>query len=69
LFAHKELLHTSQYDVFTIGAGYIDLQAALSIVSSLPTDGLSMNSPIAVKVKKTRQGRKTAGFIIWIFVS
>jgi len=36
----------TQYDVFTIGAGYLDLKAALANVSSAPAVGLAL-SPVA----------------------
>jgi serine protease AprX len=37
---------TSYYDMFTVGAGYLDLKAALALVSQVPT-GLTALSPIA----------------------
>ncbi len=40
------LTYTSYYDIFTIGAGYLDLKAALAAASQVPT-GLTAISPIA----------------------
>jgi len=37
---------TSYYDIFTVGAGYIDLNAALAMASSVPT-GVTAISPTA----------------------
>ena len=39
--------YVSQYDVFTIGAGYLDLQAALGLASNPPAGSLNMLSPTA----------------------
>jgi hypothetical protein len=38
--------YTIQYDAFTVGAGYLDLQAATSLTDIPPTN-LSAQSPIA----------------------
>lgn len=40
------LSYVSYYDVFTVGAGYLDLQAALQGINSVPA-GLSAQSPVA----------------------
>ncbi len=37
---------TSYYDIFTVGAGYLDLRAALALVNAVPT-GVTALSPIA----------------------
>ncbi|HKU27218.1 MAG TPA: S8 family peptidase, partial [Candidatus Sulfotelmatobacter sp.] len=42
------ITYVSQYDIFTIGAGYVDLQSALGLVNSAPPAGTSMLSPTAV---------------------
>jgi serine protease AprX len=39
-------IYTSYYDIFTIGAGYLDLQAALAQVNRVPT-GVTAISPTA----------------------
>ena len=39
-------IYTSYYDIFTVGAGYLDLKAALALVNQVPT-GLTALSPIA----------------------
>ena len=39
--------YVSQYDVFTIGAGYLDLEAALNMASTPPPSGATMISPTA----------------------
>jgi serine protease AprX len=41
------LTYTSYYDVFSVGAGYLDVAAALNAVSQLPA-GLTAISPTAV---------------------
>jgi serine protease AprX len=41
------ITYFNQYDVFTIGAGYLDLQNALSQAFNPPPAGSSMNSPVA----------------------
>jgi serine protease AprX len=41
------ITYVSQYDVFTIGAGYLDLQNALSEAFNPPPPNSSMNSPVA----------------------
>jgi serine protease AprX len=38
---------TSYYDIFTVGAGYLDLNAALALAKSVPT-GVTAISPIAI---------------------
>ena len=40
-------IYTSYYDIFTVGAGYLDLNAALQQVNQVPT-GLTAISPAAV---------------------
>jgi serine protease AprX len=40
-------IYTSYYDIFTVGAGYLDLQAALNQVNQVPA-GLTAISPAAV---------------------
>ncbi|MBV9308736.1 MAG: S8 family peptidase [Acidobacteriaceae bacterium] len=39
-------IYTSYYDIFTVGAGYMDLKAALALVNQVPT-GLTAISPTA----------------------
>ena len=39
-------IYTSYYDIFTIGAGYLDLKAALDSITQVPA-GLSALSPVA----------------------
>src|SRR6185437_9381027 len=39
-------IYTSYYDIFTVGAGYLDLKAALSLVNQVPS-GVTAISPIA----------------------
>ena len=40
-------IYTSYYDIFTVGAGYLDLKAALALVNQVPT-GLTALSPTAI---------------------
>lgn len=40
------ITYTDYYDVFTVGAGYLDVQAALAAVSTVPQQGTAI-SPIA----------------------
>ena len=42
------ITEVSQYDGFTIGAGYVDLQSALALVNNASPAGSSMLSPTAV---------------------
>lgn len=39
-------VYTNYYDIFTVGAGYLDLKAALALVNQVPTD-LTAISPTA----------------------
>src|SRR4051794_14595286 len=39
-------IYTSYYDIFTVGAGYLDLKAALGSVNQVPT-GVTAISPTA----------------------
>jgi hypothetical protein len=39
-------IYTSYYDLFTIGSGYIDLQAAMAAIKQVPS-GLTALSPVA----------------------
>jgi hypothetical protein len=40
------ITYVSQYDVFTVGAGYLDLQAALNVAATPPPSGATMISPL-----------------------
>jgi len=40
--------YTAYYDIFTVGAGYLDLQAAIQAINNVPPAGVSAISPSAV---------------------
>jgi len=39
-------IYVDYYDIFTVGAGYLDLQAAMNGINQVPTSGSAM-SPVA----------------------
>ena len=54
------LSYVSYYDIFTVGAGYLDLQAALQNINNVPA-GVSALSPTAVYDNTSGQVSLSAG--------
>jgi serine protease AprX len=59
------LSYTSQYDIFTIGAGYLDIQAALSSTDLAPATAGSAKSPAVARDKSGNTYLVTGSSILW----
>jgi serine protease AprX len=59
------LKYTSQYDIFTIGAGYLDIQAALSNTDLAPATIGSAKSPAVARDKSGNIYLVTGTSVLW----
>jgi serine protease AprX len=57
--------YTSQYDIFTVGAGYLDIQAALSSTDLAPAAFGSAKSPSVARDKSKNVYLVTGSSILW----
>jgi serine protease AprX len=57
--------YTSQYDIFTVGAGYLDIQAALSSTDLAPAAIGSAKSPSVARDKSKNVYLVTGSSILW----
>jgi serine protease AprX len=57
--------YTSQYDIFTVGAGYLDIQAALSSTDLAPATLGSAESPAVAKDKSGNVYLVTGSSVLW----
>ena len=57
--------YTSQYDIFTVGAGYLDIQAALSSVDLAPATLGSAKSPAVARDKSGNVYLVTGSSVLW----
>jgi serine protease AprX len=57
--------YTSQYDIFTVGAGYLDIQAALSSADLAPATFGSAKSPSVARDKSGNVYLVTGRSILW----
>src|SRR5580704_12837934 len=57
--------YTSQYDIFTVGAGYLDIQAALSSTDLAPAKYGSAKSPAVARDKNKNVYLVTGSSILW----
>ena len=57
--------YTSQYDVFTVGAGYLDIQAALSNTDLAPRTFGSAESPAVARDKSGNVYIVTGSSVLW----
>jgi serine protease AprX len=57
--------YTSQYDIFTVGAGYLDIQAALSSLDLAPAISGSAKSPAAAIDKAGNVYLVTGSSVLW----
>jgi serine protease AprX len=57
--------YTSQYDIFTVGAGYLDIQAALSNTDLAPTTFGSAKSPAVARDKNGNVYLVTGSSVLW----
>jgi serine protease AprX len=57
--------YTSQYDIFTVGAGYLDIQAALSSTDLAPATFGSAKSPAVARDKNRNVYLVTGSSILW----
>ena len=57
--------YTSQYDIFTVGAGYLDIQAALSSTDLAPSTSGSAKSPAVARDKSGNVYLVKGSSILW----
>jgi serine protease AprX len=57
--------YTSQYDIFTVGAGYLDIQAALSNTNLAPAAFGSAKSPAVARDKNGNVYVVTGSSVLW----
>ena len=57
--------YTSQYDIFTVGAGYLDIQAALSNTNLAPATFGSAMSPAVTRDKSGNVYLVTGSSVLW----
>ncbi len=57
--------YTSQYDIFTVGAGYLDIQAALSSTDLAPASYGSAKSPAVARDKSKNVYLITGSSVLW----
>jgi serine protease AprX len=57
--------YTSQYDIFTVGAGYLDIQEALSSTDLAPATFGSAKSPAVARDKNRNVYLVTGSSILW----
>jgi serine protease AprX len=57
--------YTSQYDIFTVGAGYLDIQAALSSVDLAPVTPGSAESPAVARDENENVYLVTGHSVLW----
>jgi serine protease AprX len=57
--------YTSQYDIFTVGAGYLDIQAALSNTSLAPATFGSAKSPAVTRDRSGNVYLVTGSSVLW----
>jgi len=57
--------YTSQYDIFTVGAGYLDIQGALSSTDLAPTTFGSAKSPAVARDKSGNVYLVTGSSVLW----
>ncbi len=57
--------YTSQYDIFTVGAGYLDIQAALSSTDLAPATYGSAKSPAVARDKSKNVYLVTGSSVLW----
>ena len=57
--------YTSQYDIFTVGAGYLDIQAALSSTDLAPTTYGSAKSPAVARDRSGNVYLVTGSSVLW----
>jgi serine protease AprX len=57
--------YTSQYDIFTVGAGYLDIQAALSNTNLAPATFGSAMSPAVMRDKSGNVYLVTGSSVLW----
>jgi serine protease AprX len=57
--------YTSQYDIFTVGAGYLDIQAALSSTDLAPATLGSAKSPAVARDKNGNVYLITGSSVLW----
>jgi serine protease AprX len=58
-------LYTSQYDIFTVGAGYLDIQAALSSLDLAPATFGIAKSPAVARDKSGNVYLVTGSSVLW----
>jgi serine protease AprX len=57
--------YTSQYDIFTVGAGYLDIQEALSSTDLAPANFGSAKSPAVARDKSKNVYLVTGSSVLW----